>query len=410
MFYEQMTDEVRKVVAAFIKHLDPDERTCNIIRNGLTKWVGEENFDFPYPITEEFVLQWMNKCGIRVNGYIKDGYTVDQSAQDIMRHIGLVQPVLVRFKKLIRKNPFDEELEIQDTYVYFQIRRDHFSSSSRMGMIAATRTTGPLDHVVRGYVHSHPAGFTGFGDFKRLCTGTSSEPMTKFTNERPRVTEKSFDSFMVSLKAYLEWENAYEGSSYHQIGSYKSFSDDESIGSISPGRAESVANWIIQSDILRSYTSEEIFNMFSITLATSGFEMPDISGETELKLGKMLVTKSQALDEGETAVRREDGEYVKAPKLENLKGQYEATYSKQPLLKFRGEDIYLKILDAVSNEDFVKLNIVPHPDITRMVKLRMIQILNSSLYKNWSKIFANESGEEKENEEKYKEKETYERV
>ena len=281
--------------------------------------------------------------------------------------------VLVHFPSITITNTRGEFTEIRDLYASFHIRPD---GRLKQSIIYGARTTYSNQHYLSCYIHSHlrhrsPTHLTH--PFAKFCLGVGpiKQAMTLLMSE---FDEINFNLFCLQLRNYVSWESL-EGAPHFPMKRIGTSSDI----------LKSIPYDLL--DYIVDITTIQIINKEGWTRENLKFEFNrkevkvTISDQGERDLAQLVVENSALLAD---VTRRSYGyekyssNYILSVSIciKDHHNNYfslpeneidDLSISPTPILKFKGEDKFLKITGVDKNIKTIKYG---HPEITsRLCKL-----------------------------------------
>lgn len=313
---------------------------------------GNDNVDVNL-ISVQNVVNWMldvngmvNRSDEDIHNFIQNNL-VDrkiESVSSFIKNHSLPVAIIIRFPELTVSNSKGYSTKMYDMFVKLS-----FNASGCLKNFEGLRTTYQQDHYTSGYSFSHLAGNAKRRGFTSFCTGEG--PLSTLFHMMNITPDKNlYLVFLSNLSTYLSYESL-DGGPYRLIRNITSnvelnnmFTEGFSI------IAKAALNCLNSSDFI-----VDLNKKIKVTLRDSGVE----------KL-KTLVEK-QIFPPWILAMQAEDGRYYMAGASLAAKLEIDKK-SKNPILTFKKEPIYLKIKDSedVTEKQETTLN----PELKRAIEKR----------------------------------------
>lgn len=251
------------------------------------------------------------------------------------------------FEKIVVKNDHGFRHPIRELYVRIKLMPDGTVMTGdrcRNTGFSALRTAGTEKEVnMGGFMGSHPGKSKDMFSFSRdFCVGSGPLTYTLGAMSREKTyNEKLFQSYLIAIKAYFEWENSH-GSSYDMISKIQ---DNKTL-------VEPLANPKAKiGDILNSIRGKVTKDLLKISIESGKFVVCPTE-KLELLIGQHTPF---------TCLKGENGNYYKYERRGTLR------IPTTPLITFKGEPKYFRIIDDLEEQKSRNGGFHAHPIITKEV-------------------------------------------
>lgn len=269
-------------------------------------------------------------------------------------------PITLKYDKIVITNSRKQVYTMLDTYVSISVNIEgQLLHTPRVGNFGVMSTTA-------GSWFSHVHG-GGIGQYAATCTG--SGPINKIMQKlsHNQFDDKVFESFLVALKAHLEWENLEGG--YHMLAEV----NEKKKETLDP-------NPKIPKGFFEFLFSEakklDLKSLLRFSIGRQNKLTTESTEALEMALGSIIADKSRWPAE----LKKEVGESSKLLCLKAASGVYfsnVATVSGKdkkiattPLFKFNGKDVFNKTLNVKEYEKIEK-RYFANPVITEKIRRKV---------------------------------------
>jgi hypothetical protein len=279
--------------------------------------------------------------------------------------------VTIKFPQLTIINGKGSEHNIRDLYVRWRFTKGFKMSKGLAGV------RGLISYIEYrcGYIHSHLPSFSYASaettpTFHTFCLGSGDfADLNRDWHIKDSVfDQRDFELLLYQLDAYVRWESL-QGGPYMRM---------DTIG---------VGN---QNSYLDEHTKKNQFESTIYALDHFPLKFDHLSRRfkvTYSSLENMLMKTD--IPELTKIKKTPNGEYLYGDVTFNtIQGWIEKgneVFSKEPLLTFRGKDVYLKIMEFSGETTNSNLLEVPHPDVTKYILEQLTQKTNNYFIKTYGK-------------------------
>lgn len=353
--FDQLPEGTRKVMIEYkeeVEDLIPLE-TLKTMKKILNLCFGEENNQIVKPDYPEMISVLLGNFG--------EAWIRTRDKKDIKHQLNLRVgiSVVIRFPKITITNSKKRSHDITDLWVKFRMMKDGIVWPGLTGL----RTTVTREEFTSHYAHSHLRDFLpeaiGWGSF---CLGEGPLNMI-MARLRSKFSEPDFNLLCIHIKNYVVWESL-EGTPHFKM---------EYIGANNIGRGIPIPDSIVD-DVIRAIKSEfvnklpQLRELLKVTVTDKKIVV-EKTDELEAAIRDIICDWNNPHEVSKFLHNRVIEDYFLCRKTSN--GEYvpvttttlsSITHQKTPVLNFKGQDIYFKVLNLEKNE--ISADKYPAPEIT----------------------------------------------
>lgn len=368
------------------------DKPLSKIREILTEYFGEENFDMPEKLTPEAVIdtQFWNWRESQFEAYTKKNY-LPTFTNMIAQHL----PITFKYDAITMRNSLGEQATTRDVYVRIHVdEQGKLRSQFTVAVIGLTQK-----QVNTGIAHVHGGASHGFGV---TCMGSADQPVFRsHTAWLAGFSENKVKAHLINIKAHLEWENREGGYAALSLIKGKSASDYK-LGNIN---APNYVRDAVFNALISKTDSASLLDTLNVEIKSGAVEVTPVGDKFEKLLAAIILSPEtwpkgilrSYYNEGHAyrlvTVKDSHGSYMKAA-VKTTNKKINVVNMDQPSLIFKGKPRYIRIIkedqiikshnDKESDEN----TYYAHPDFTK----RVCEELGKKLSIRWPETPGKEAG------------------
>ena len=356
---------------------------CENIEDGLELRISSKKAESCYLLSEEDKKKCISKrINVVSRALIKDKKLIKQVKESLEavfpgnwdftvgKSLRDLYTVTIKFPYFKIVNGKNEEHEIHDLYVQWIFTKGFIKTHAVQGI------RGCLSYVEYkcGYLHSHlPSHVLAEASsnyFRPFCLGSGdfADLNSEWSLEDRVFDQGDFELLLYQLDAYVKWESL-QGGPYMRISAI-------GVGS----------RYLILSNQVKNLEFQIVVN----SLDDFPLKFDHLNNRFKVNFASMEERLVKANLQGLTKIRKTPkGDYIHGDvtfsTIEGWIKEGNEKFADKPLLHFRGEDVYLEVMELKNNEKNSNLMEVPHPDITKYIVQQLTRKTNNYFIKTYGK-------------------------
>jgi hypothetical protein len=294
--------------------------------------------------------------------------------------------VTIRFPEFVIQNGKGLYHTIKDLYVFFKLK----PKGGMMGKLQGKRGTLSYQEAACGYRHSHLPS-EGYGvrggnrnrrgqvrdlneaGFQSFCLGSSEiqELVSLWNSDRFKFSQEEFELLLYQIDAYVRWESL-QGGPHFRIANI-------GVG----GNVNQFIQLSIKEQCYREFLQKSKDFECKFNKESGLFEIDSLAIEKRLRM--KACPKVRRTPDG-TYIMGDHTPHMIRNWIDHWNSQLKLVYEDMPAIdSFQGKSIELKVESFVDEKEEREIKQVPHPDVTKHVRSKLIVSMNHYFTSNYGK-------------------------